>query len=243
MASPTHPSPSASRTSRSFERTLVQLRRRLTQEGMAAVAMLESALDALWAMDAERALAVRRRDDGIDREEVEIEEECLRLLTLEHLFARDFRVVAFILKVNADIERVADHACSIAKVAAKLDPQHLPAWPTSLRELGERVPAMCHRLLRAVLDEDVDAAREILAEDDRIDQLERGLFDELLAMMGDDRGAMRTGLLLSRVGRDLERVGDLMVNIAEDVIYLATGRIVRHAAKGGGKPPAPSQPR
>jgi phosphate transport system protein len=218
-------------TRQSFDRNLGQLKKRLIQEATSAIAMLESALDALWKLDVEAARDVRRRDDRIDEEEVAIENECFRILALEHPFARDFRMIAFVLKVNADVERVADHAAGIAKVTGKMDREHPPQWPTALQEMGQRVPLMCHSLLRAVLDEDAAIAKQIVAEDETIDALEKRLFEEVKELMAKDPQMAHNGLLIYRLGRDLERVGDLMKNIAEDVIYLATGTIVRHEAK------------
>lgn len=231
----------------SFDRRLSQLKRRLVSEATAAIGMLEAALETLWTLDAEAAREVRKRDDRIDQEEVEIEAECIRLLALEQPFARDLRIITFILKANADIERVADHASSIAKVASRMDAARVLKWPTALTELGQRVPVMCHSLLRAVLDEDATIARQIVDEDETIDGLEKRLFQETEALMQQEPASLRNGLLIYRVGRELERIGDLMKNIAEDIIYLNTGEIVRHEqkrqAQGQSGPPGANPPR
>ncbi len=215
----------------SSPRQIDAIKRRMIRQGTLAIGMLEASLDALWSIDAEVALHVREQDTAIDTEEVRIEEECYQILALQQPVARDFRMLAFILKVNHDIERVADHASSISKVAMKLAALPVvPVFPTGLREMGERVPAACHKLLRAMLEEDVDSARQIVLDDKLIDNLDKGSFAELtksMAQKGEDDIA--AGLLLYRVGRELERVGDLMKNIAEDVVYLGTGEIVRHA--------------
>jgi phosphate transport system protein len=215
----------------SFDKTLSQLKRRLVQEAASAIAMLEAALEALWKLDVAAAGEVRRRDDRIDQEEVEIEAECFRLLALQHPFARDLRVITFIIKVNADVERVADHASSIAKIVMRMDLSKPPTWPTALVEMGQRVPVMCHSLLRAVLDEDAAIAARIVAEDEVIDELEKRLFQETEDLMRRDAANIRNGLLIYRAGRELERIGDLMQSIAEDVIFLNTGTIVRHEQK------------
>lgn len=217
-----------------FDRKLISLKRRLVREATEAISMLERALDALWRLDRQAAAEVRRTDDSIDREEVQIEQDCFALLTLHHVFARDFRVVTFVLKVNHDIERVADHASSIAKIVTKIQGSVPPPWPTALQELGQRVPVRCHELLRAVLDEDVDAARQLVAKDKTIDGLDAKLFGETVEYMRRDQVDPQTlsnGLLIHRAGRELERVGDLMSNIAEEVVYLATGDIIRHTHK------------
>ncbi len=234
LSNQSFPDPHEPRPLVAFDRRLIQLKRRLVKEATMAIGMLETALDALWRLDRAAAKEVTRLDDRIDREEVSIEEECNAILALHHAFARDFRVVTFIQRVNADIERVADHACSIAKIVRKIQGDVPPNWPTSLRELGDRVPMMCHDLMRAVLDEDVEAARELVRSDETIDQLDKRLFDETIDHMlisPTQREQLANGLLIYRAGRELERIGDLMTNVAEDIVYLATGDIIRHIEK------------
>lgn len=232
------------------ERRINDLRRRLVREATTAVGMLEQALAALWALDADKAKGVRISDDNVDQEEVDIERECYELLALHHPFAHDFRVVTFILKVNADIERVADHACSVAKAVMKIaklrEGKPMPKWPTSLTDLGHRVPQMCHEILRAVLDEDAASAKKGASGDEVIDDLEKRLFGEITAMVHGEEAteeAVAIGMLTYRVGRELERVGDLMKDVAEEVVYLATGSIVRHEKRGGQRGAPPSEPR
>ncbi|XVJ60909.1 MAG: phosphate signaling complex protein PhoU [Tepidisphaera sp.] len=232
-----------------LDRRIIQLKRRLIREATHAIAMLESSIDALWTLDIAAAKSVRAEDDEVDREEVEIEQEAFEILALRHVFARDFRLVAFILKVNADVERVADHATGIAKITLRIakgmPPGMTPEWPTALRELGQRVPLMCHELLRAVLNEDVEAGRRVADSDEVIDQLDRRVFEESIELMKDEGrtdSALTLGLHVARVGRELERVGDLMKNIAEDLIYLGTGQIVRHAPKTPTPTPTPTPP-
>lgn len=220
----------------SMDRRIAIVRRRLVREASVAIAMLEAAVDALFRLDAEAARGVRRQDDRVDQEEVEIEQECYALITLHNPFARDFRTLAFILKVNGEVERVADHACSLAKVTLRLrellgEQAPPPKWPTALVELAQRVPLMCHELMRIVLAEDVEAARGLVSSDKTIDTLDRQLFQEVVEWI-DSRPAGEVtapvGLLIYRSGRELERVGDLMAGIAEDIVYLATGSIIRH---------------
>ncbi|MBY0313514.1 MAG: phosphate signaling complex protein PhoU [Phycisphaerales bacterium] len=212
-------------------REIAAVKRRLVDEATSAVGMVEAALAALWELDTTAAGEILKRDERIDKEEVAIEEEVFRLMALQSPVARDFRLLAFVLKVNADVERIGDHACSIAKIVYKLADQNSVAWPTSLTELGQRVPMACHRVLRALLDEDADAAKMVVVDDKLIDRLNRQLFDETLQFMQTNSDAHAAGLLIFRVGRELERVGDLVTNIAEDVVYLATGEIIRHEKK------------
>lgn len=222
----------------SFDRDIVQLRRRLVREAVTAIEMLGAAVALLADPDREAIAAVLRRDDVVDAEEVSIEEACIRAIALQQPLGKDLRILTFILRVNADIERVADHACSLAKIARKLQGPMPPTLPTALKELAERVPIMCQKLMRAVLDEDVAAARAVVLMDEVIDAMNRRLFEEVVDMMAAEgpgtrsgRLALANGLHLHRAGRELERVGDLMGNIAEYVVYLSTGAIIRHEAK------------
>lgn len=214
-----------------FQNQLGQLKRRVIREASQAIDMLERALDALWQLDKAAARSVRRRDDRIDIEEVAIEQECYRLMTLEQPVAGDFRVLAFILKVNSTVERVADHAASIGRLTQRMACDLPPMWPTALLELGQRVPMLCHALMRAVLSEDADAARDVVAADDLIDQLDSQVYTEAVELIKRDPQSIEVGLTVYRVSRELERVGDLMANIAEDVVYLVTGDIIRHAKR------------
>jgi phosphate transport system protein len=214
-----------------FIRELATLKQRLQQEATIAVGMLESSVTALFELSTAQAQQVLDRDDTIDREEVEIEAMCFRLMALHRPVARDFRQLAFILKVNSDLERVGDHACSIAKMTSKLREQPAFAWPTALTELGSRVPIACHRLLRALINEDAELAKSVVVEDKVLDRINRQLFDETVTLMRSGFNQEATGLHVHRVGRELERVGDLMTNVAENIVFLVTGEIIRHEKK------------
>jgi phosphate transport system protein len=159
---------------------------------------------------------------------VKIEQECFRILALHQPFGGDFRLITFCLKANADIERVADHASSIAKICRKIE-QPAPQWPAALKEMGERVPMMCQALLRAVVNTDIEAAQDVVKSDKVIDKLDKQVFKEVTALIDSSDCDASVGMYMYRVSRELERVGDLLGNIAEDIVYLATGEIVRHA--------------
>jgi phosphate transport system protein len=213
-----------------FDEELAALRRRLVREASMAIDLLVSSVAGLWDLDHELAQKIRTEENAVDQEEVAIEQECLRLLTLERAFGHDMRQLAFCLKVNQDIERVADHATSIAKICLKLsDPA--PQWPIALREMGDRIPVACEELLRAVINSDVESARLIRANDKTIDQLDKRAFEEIREYIEREPYNAGTGMLMYRVARELERVGDLLGNIAEDIIYLETGQIVRHSKR------------
>jgi phosphate transport system protein len=214
-----------------IEREIKQLRTMILAEAAAAIGMVEQACEALINLDENSARNVIGRDDEIDREEVVIEEACFRILALYHPFAKDFRLITTFVKINADIERVADHATSVAKAAIKLKKLGVRSMPTSLTELAQRVPMLCHGVLNLLASQDATEAREMADKDKAIDNLVKQLFEECVGLMTSERDSKAAGLRMYRCGRELERIGDLMKNIAEDLIYLQSGTIVRHEKK------------
>lgn len=216
----------------SIERELKRLKAMVMAEAGTAVGMVEQAAEALIRADETMARIVISRDDEVDREEVRIEEECFRVLALFHPFAKDFRKITTLVKINSDIERVADHATGIAKQTVKLKRlTSAPPLPTPLVELAQRVPIACHAVLSALASENAENARELVARDKALDSLEKQVFEACVELMTTDRNSKAACLLMHRCGRELERVGDLMKNIAEDLIYLDSGTIVRHEGK------------
>lgn len=210
-----------------LDQELAALRRRLIREASRAVDLLGQSMEVLTSDSNEGVSEIRDIEREIDQEEVRIEEECFRILALQQPFGSDFRMLTFCLKVNSDIERLADHAASIAKISKKLHGYELK-WPQSLLEMMQRIPVMGEELVRAVINTDVDAAREVVARDKAIDKLDKQTFRELTEIIQGGPEAVTQYMLLYRVSRELERVGDLLGNIAEDIMYLVTGDIVRH---------------
>ena len=154
---------------------------------------------------------------------------------MEQPVARDFRSLTFILKANVDVERVADHASSIAKVVGLSGRRGPPCWPDAPDGARATCPGDVPRPSVPRLTRTPEAARAVVAEDKLItSDPPEAPFEELLEMIRHDGAmTMADGFPIYRVGRELERVADLMCNIAEDIIYLATGQIVRHAKRFG----------
>lgn len=223
----------------SLDDDLAEVRRRMIREAAKAIDIIKSAIDSLWDLDESTAKMISKIEKEIDKEEVKIEQECYRILALKNPFAADFRLITFILRVNADIERVADHASSIRKIIARIGGP-APQWPESLREMGDRIPVMCEQLLRAVVNTDAELARSVVKQDRAIDKLDGQAFEEIKLLVEQDASNASDYLLMFRVARELERVGDLLSNIAEDIIYLVTGDIVRHTPKKKKKKPTSS---
>jgi phosphate transport system protein len=206
---------------------------RLWGEVLRLAAVVESALGtsvrALCDGRADLAAEVKGGEDAIDRWEVQIEQECLKVLALHQPVASDLRRVAVILKINNDLERMADLAEHIAKRARKLASslQAVPI-PQQIEDMALEALSAVHDSLDALTKCDVDMARAVIAADRRIDRHRRAVLKELKQSIRQNPEHVTTWLRLINTARNLERVADHATNIAEAVVYLIEGDIIRH---------------
>ena len=192
----------------------------------------QAVLDALRAIDDRDVAAGRdvdQRDEIIDREEVEIEQDCIRLLALYQPAAVDLRTVCTIIKVNSDLERIADLAASIGRgvghvVEGGIDLSIYPQY----RLLTQYVADSVGRTVRVLSVPDTSAAARIIESDARIDAAYKEMVREVLDNESQRIGRIEPALTMINLAKALERIGDLCTNIAEDIIFLRTGDIVRH---------------
>lgn len=175
---------------------------------------------------------VIRADAQIDEAEVELEEECLKVLALHQPVAIDLRYIIAILKINNDIERIGDLAVNIARRSLDLTGHDDIVVPAVLPEMAEKARIMLRASLDALVDFDGGRARKVLAMDDEVDVLHRTMFDRLIALLKSEGDRAPAFLPMLSISRNLERIADLATNIAEDVIYLVDGEIVRHQHRG-----------
>jgi phosphate transport system protein len=166
-----------------------------------------------------------------------VEEECLKMLALHQPVAVDLRRIATVLKVNADLERIADLAVSIAQRAVAMD--EFPAFPIPgpLRPMVLLATQMVRGAMNALVNTDNAAARRIIAMDKTVDQYNRDIIDELQALMQKRPEAVPAAVNCFSAVRHIERIADHATNIAEDVIYLVEGDIVRHRMEAAEAPP------
>ena len=191
---------------------------------------LSDVLKAVEKRDKETLLTLMELDCEIDEREVQIEEECLKILALHQPVARDLRFVIAVLKINNDLERIGDIVVNIADRGVRL-----AAFPVSdLQEKIMRMGRIAREMLKDSLDAlialDVRKAAEVIGRDDEVDRLNTEVIEGVIARATPaNTGAMTESLILIHsVARDLERIGDHATNIAEDVAYLVDGTIVRH---------------
>lgn len=187
-----------------------------------------AAVRALQERGADLAAEVIAGDDRIDAQENEIEEECLRLLALYQPVAGDLRRVAAVLKINTDLERMADLAVQMAERAVALVGLPPLPIPAKLQRLTDLAIGMVRQSLEAFVDRDCRQARAVCRLDDDADRLNAEIIRELIQTMRASSDLVEPALSLFSATRHLERVADHATNIAEDVIYLVEGEIVRH---------------
>lgn len=170
-------------------------------------------------------------DAPIDRFEVYLEEECLKILALYQPVAVDLRFVIAVLKINNDLERIGDLAVNIAERAIQLANEEPIDVPFDFVGMAEKVRAMLKKALDAMVNQDARQAREVCAADDEVDSIHKEMYPRIQAAIEKNPKHMAALLQFLGVSRYLERIADHATNIAEDVIYMADGDIVRHRAK------------
>lgn len=205
---------------------------RLQQGILTLASSVEEAIHkAIRALKDRKIVAAREVIDGdsqIDSEESQIEEECLKLLALHQPVAVDLRRIAAALKINTDLERMADLAEDIAERAlhlAELPPIPVPA---KLQRMTDLTTAMVRQSLDAFVNLDAKQARLVCRLDDEVDRYNVAIIAELLEMMKKSPDMVEPGISLFSATRHLERIADHATNIAEDVVYLVEGEIIRH---------------
>ncbi len=179
--------------------------------------------------DVEEAQAVIDGDREVNLQELRIDEECLKILALYQPTARDLRFVTGVMKIINDLERVADLAVNVAERATMLG-NVVPRQraPEPFREMADRVREMLTASLDALVRHDPSKAREVLAMDDAVDGLLRGLYAELENDMRAHPDRIAGGLHILSAAKNLERIADHACNVAEDVVYMVEGTVLRH---------------
>ncbi len=185
--------------------------------------MLPVAAEVLLHGQAEQLSEVRALDREVDAQEAQLEAECLRIIALHQPVARDLRLVALILKSLSDVERMGDYVVHVAEDGAELAQAPALKKYVNLARMLERLTEMSQNLRTALADRDVTRAEHTIQMDDEVDELYEQIQRELVTYMLEDPRSISKALMLMRVGRSLERVGDHMENVAERVRYWVTG--------------------
>jgi phosphate transport system protein len=219
------------RAYRHFHEQLEELTQRLLDMSRHVETAIDLAVDSLLEHDPEQARMVIAGDRALDILELEIEHIAVSLLALQQPMARDLRFVIGAIKLSSDLERVGDHAVNIAEAALRLDHDgtHIAPQP-AIAAIAADARLMLVDAIDAFVRSDASLGRNVCSRDDVVDERHDAIFRNIEQQMRDDPSAISASLQLLLVIRNIERVADLATNLAEDAVYLAEGRTIKHHA-------------
>ena len=217
--------------SRHFQKEIEKLKKKVLHLSAMVEENLTLAVKAVTDRDSELARQIIDVDNEIDNMEVDVEEECLKILALHQPVAIDLRFIIAVLKINNDLERIGDLAGNIAKRTTSLAQWKTREVPFNLPEMLTLAVAMVKKSTDALINMDTKMAYEVGASDDRMDEMHRLAFKAIQQEIKKKPESVEYFILLLSVSRTLERIADHATNIAEDVIYMVDGEIIRH--RGG----------
>jgi len=217
-------------TIRHFDQELDDLKQKLLRMGAAVENQIQTSLRALVGRDTELAQQVIENDLRINSLDVQVDEDSIRLLALHQPTAKDLRFITTAMKISTELERMSDLAENIAERALELneEPQLKPY--IDIPRMGNWTLRMVKDSLDAFVNRDAALARKVCADDDFVDDLTQQLFRELLSFMLENPKTITRAIRLTFIGKYIERIADHATNVAELVVYLVEGKIIRHTA-------------
>ena len=210
-----------------YENQLQRIQDELLQIGGLVESSISKALEALKNRDLEASRQVVEDDDVIDFRQLALEEQCIDMLALQQPMGGDLRTLVSVLQIASELERMGDYAEGIAKISLRMGDVPLLKPLIDIPRMGEMSTRMLRNSLRALVNHDNAAARQVSIDDDEVDALYDQVFRELLTYMIEDPRTIRRATYLIWVAHDLERIADRATNIAEKVIYVTTGVLPR----------------
>jgi phosphate transport system protein len=213
---------------RHLQRELESLKKQILSLGAMVEERVRMAIQSFENRDGELAQQIIVSDQEIDEAEVEVEEECLKILALHQPVAVDLRFISAVIKINNDLERVGDEAVNIAERVENIARRAPVKVPFEYGTMAEKTETMLHNSLDALVTLDADLAYRVCLSDDEVDEINRDVYDKIKEVIKahPDRVGYLINLLF--IARHLERIADHATNIAEEVIYMVEGEIPRH---------------
>ena len=211
-----------------LEEEISKLKKMLFEMAALVEEMIAKSIKALKDRNMIMAEEVIKSDHNINDIEIEIDNQCIRILALYHPEAEDLRTVSMIMKINNDLERIGDHAVNIAEKTIYLADKP-PVKPLiDIPKMADKAIQMLQESLDAFVNKDAELAVEVCKKDDDVDELEPQIVRELVTYMISDPQTIDRSLALILIAREIERVADLATNIAEDTYYIASGKMLKH---------------
>jgi phosphate transport system protein len=211
-----------------FERELNGLKKELLELSTAVEESVVKAIQSLKDRDEALAREVIENDDTVDNAEVALEEQCLKILALHQPVAGDLRFIVSALKINNELERVADLAVNIAERSLVIGRQKVIDAPFDFTHMAQKSRSMLTRSIDSLIRMDTVLAHEVCLADDEVDELNRDVYTQVYRLIKEQPENVEILINYISVSRHLERIADYATNIAEDVIYLVEGKIIRH---------------
>jgi len=215
-----------------LQREIEKLKKKILALSAVVEESVQQAVKSISARDLKLANNLIEKDQEIDQMEVDVEEECLKILALDQPVAIDLRFIIAVLKINNDLERIGDLAANIAERAAFLATREKVDIPFDFPGMSQLSEAMLRKSLDALVNLDAKLAFEVINSDDAVDQMHREMYSRIQEEIIKKPDKLDCLINLLAVSRQLERIADHATNIAEDVIYMIEGEIVRHQAEG-----------
>ena len=214
---------------RHFRKELEKIKKEILTLGFMVEEQVQMAVEAVETNDTDLAQKIIQTDLGIDEKEVEIEEECLKVLALHQPVAIDLRFLIAVIKINNDLERIGDQAVNVAERVVVTAKSEKVDFFFDYATMGAKVQTMLKMSLDALINMDDDVAWKVVRLDDEVDQIKKEAYDLIKSAMSGHPDKLGYFINLLLISRHLERMADHTTNIAEEVIYLIEGEIVRHA--------------
>ena len=214
-----------------FRKELERIKQMVLSLGTMVEDRVQMAKKSIETLDGELARVIVDQDHEIDQMEIDVEEECLRALALYQPVAVDLRFLIAVIKINNDLERVGDEAANIARRVGSLSKQHRAPFQYDYSVMVEKAQDMLKKSLDSLVNMNLDLAFEVLTLDDEVDRINREAYDAIKAAMRSNSENEDIGPLINMllIARHVERLADHATNIAEEVIYMIEGDIVRHS--------------
>lgn len=213
-----------------FQLSLDDLKKELLTMGAMVENAIQQGISVIHDRRPDIAKTLIAEDDVVDKLEVKIEEECLKILALYHPVAEDLRFVTTVMKINNDLERIGDLAVNLAKRGKALAEAPPLNIPPQLKPMADAIMKMLRHSLNAFVERDSILARKVCLADDEVDAFHKTILTELTRAMKESPDKIELMVQLLWTSRNLERMADHVTNIAEDVVYMVEGAIIRHSA-------------
>ncbi|MCC6501821.1 MAG: phosphate signaling complex protein PhoU [Deltaproteobacteria bacterium] len=212
-------------TREAYHKALKDLEGELQQMAVMVGTAVRESMDALKGRDLEASRRIVHDDIHVNRKRFEIEEKCVRIIATQQPMAVDLRILAAVINIITDLERIGDHAEGTAKISLSIGDAPLVKPLVDMPKMAEQAVSMLERCMKAFIDRDIESARNICNEDDIVDAYYDKIYGELVLLMIENPKLIKDATYLIWAAHNIERIADRVTNIAERVVYMVTGKM------------------